>query len=275
MIRSEERTSADLRSRSSGVSVGSEPAAAARATAASAQSRTASYDTLRASRDRRCPSRAEAPRNGAERRDLPPPRGRGERLRRQLRRPAPAREEARPDHALALELWASGNADARSLATLVADPAQLTRAQADQVGAGGRLLPPRRDARPARGADRLRARGRRRLGPLDEGLRSERPGYETLSSVLRRGAGDLGCRLPPLADAHRAGDRQLAQPLASRDERRRHRRGCLPAGACAGRGRDGGAHRRGRRRPRRDRLQDAAAGPYIERALARKTPATA
>ena len=38
----------------------------------------------------------------------------------------------RHDHALALELWASGIHDARGLATLVADPARLTRAQTDR-----------------------------------------------------------------------------------------------------------------------------------------------
>jgi len=38
----------------------------------------------------------------------------------------------RRDHALALELWASGIHDARGLATLVADPARLTRAQTER-----------------------------------------------------------------------------------------------------------------------------------------------
>ena len=38
----------------------------------------------------------------------------------------------RRDHALALGLWASGIHDARGLATLVADPARLTRNQADR-----------------------------------------------------------------------------------------------------------------------------------------------
>ncbi len=36
------------------------------------------------------------------------------------------------DHALAEELWATGNADAMSLATMVADPAELTKSAADR-----------------------------------------------------------------------------------------------------------------------------------------------
>src|SRR5512134_536480 len=35
------------------------------------------------------------------------------------------------DHGLALALWGSGNADARCLATMVADPAVMTREEAD------------------------------------------------------------------------------------------------------------------------------------------------
>ena len=36
------------------------------------------------------------------------------------------------DHQLALQLWESGNTDARTLATLIADPKQMTLAQADK-----------------------------------------------------------------------------------------------------------------------------------------------
>ena len=36
------------------------------------------------------------------------------------------------DHDLAVELWDSGNADARTLATMVADPDELTPTQATQ-----------------------------------------------------------------------------------------------------------------------------------------------
>jgi 3-methyladenine DNA glycosylase AlkD len=35
------------------------------------------------------------------------------------------------DHVLALDLWDSGNADARCLATIVADPAAIPREEAD------------------------------------------------------------------------------------------------------------------------------------------------
>ncbi len=37
------------------------------------------------------------------------------------------------DHTLAMELWKTGNAEARVLALLVADPAKLTRADADRL----------------------------------------------------------------------------------------------------------------------------------------------
>jgi 3-methyladenine DNA glycosylase AlkD len=40
------------------------------------------------------------------------------------------------DHELALALWDSGNADARCLATMVADPAALTREEADAWAEG-------------------------------------------------------------------------------------------------------------------------------------------
>ncbi|HXV96609.1 MAG TPA: DNA alkylation repair protein [Gaiellaceae bacterium] len=38
------------------------------------------------------------------------------------------------DHELALALWDSGNADARCLATMVADPSAMARGEADAVG---------------------------------------------------------------------------------------------------------------------------------------------
>lgn len=40
------------------------------------------------------------------------------------------RKEIKRDHALALQLWATGNHDARTLATMIADPAQIDEAQA-------------------------------------------------------------------------------------------------------------------------------------------------
>ena len=36
------------------------------------------------------------------------------------------------DHRLAVQLWESGNADARTLATMIVDPKQITSAQADK-----------------------------------------------------------------------------------------------------------------------------------------------
>lgn len=43
------------------------------------------------------------------------------------------RKKIRIDHALAMELWETGNAEARVLALEVADPAKLTRADADRL----------------------------------------------------------------------------------------------------------------------------------------------
>ncbi len=42
------------------------------------------------------------------------------------------KKQIKVDHALAVQLWNSGNADARHLATMVADPAQITAKLADQ-----------------------------------------------------------------------------------------------------------------------------------------------
>ncbi len=44
---------------------------------------------------------------------------------------AKLRKEIKVDHALAVALWATGNHDARVLATKIADPASLTNTQAD------------------------------------------------------------------------------------------------------------------------------------------------
>ena len=49
-----------------------------------------------------------------------------------LRLPGTGRKYAKHDHALGVELWASGNFDARALATMLADPDQMKSAQLDQ-----------------------------------------------------------------------------------------------------------------------------------------------
>jgi 3-methyladenine DNA glycosylase AlkD len=41
------------------------------------------------------------------------------------------KKKIKVDHGLAVELWKSGNVDARTLATMIADPAKITAAQAD------------------------------------------------------------------------------------------------------------------------------------------------
>jgi len=47
------------------------------------------------------------------------------------------RKKVKIDHTLALELWKSGNAEARMMALQIADPAKLTRADADGFVKGG------------------------------------------------------------------------------------------------------------------------------------------
>lgn len=47
------------------------------------------------------------------------------------------RKQIKVDHALAMELWETGNSEARILALQVADPRQLTRADADRLLADG------------------------------------------------------------------------------------------------------------------------------------------
>lgn len=46
---------------------------------------------------------------------------------------AKLQKKIKVDHALAMELWRSGNAEARILALQIADPEQLTRADADRL----------------------------------------------------------------------------------------------------------------------------------------------
>ncbi len=47
------------------------------------------------------------------------------------------KKKIKVDHALALELWNTGNAEARILALLIADPARLSRADADALVKAG------------------------------------------------------------------------------------------------------------------------------------------
>ena len=180
-----------------------------------------------------------------------------------------------PDHALALELWASGNADARSLATLVADPARLTRAQADRWARevdyylhAGMLAT-------------LVARTDFALEAVDDWTRSTKDfvreaGYDTLSSVLRQGE-------PEISDAAcRRWLTRIEREIGNSPNRSRHAMNAaviavgvfrpeLAPDAVATAERIGEIDvdhgETGCKTP--------AAGPYIERALARKTPATA
>jgi 3-methyladenine DNA glycosylase AlkD len=52
---------------------------------------------------------------------------------------AKIQKKIKVDHALALELWKTGNAEARVLALQVADPAKLTRADADGLVKDGQV----------------------------------------------------------------------------------------------------------------------------------------
>src|SRR5262245_42358814 len=50
---------------------------------------------------------------------------------------AKLRRKIKVDHVLAMDLWKTGNADARILALQIADPEQLTQAAADGLIKGG------------------------------------------------------------------------------------------------------------------------------------------
>ncbi len=70
-------------------------------------------------------------RQTADGRDLQALRIRRQRLRRADSEIAKLQKKIKVDHALALELWKTGNAEARILALQIADPEKLTRADAD------------------------------------------------------------------------------------------------------------------------------------------------
>jgi 3-methyladenine DNA glycosylase AlkD len=53
---------------------------------------------------------------------------------------AKLRKKIKCDHALAMDLWKSGNAEARALALQIADPAKLTRSAADKFVKDGPAL---------------------------------------------------------------------------------------------------------------------------------------
>src|SRR5215831_19336352 len=52
---------------------------------------------------------------------------------------AKLQKKIKVDHALAMELWGTGNAEARILALLVSDPQRLTRADADRLLQEGQI----------------------------------------------------------------------------------------------------------------------------------------
>jgi 3-methyladenine DNA glycosylase AlkD len=180
------------------------------------------------------------------------------------------------DHGLALALWESGNADARCLATMVADPAVMTRQEADawvedidyylHADLVGGLV----------------ARMPFALGAIDDWTRSpedfvRQTGYVALASHLRAGG-------PPLSDAAcRRWLKRIEREIHRSPNRSRHAmngaliaigvfRPELAADAVAAAERIGRVEvdhgETGCRTP--------AAAAYIERALARaKTPASA
>ncbi|HXV32863.1 MAG TPA: DNA alkylation repair protein [Gaiellaceae bacterium] len=180
------------------------------------------------------------------------------------------------DHALALALWDSGNADARCLATMVADPAALTRGEADAWVEGIDYYVH------ADLVGGLVARTPFALEAIDGWTRSDgdfvrQTGYVALASYLRGGK-------PPLSDAAcRRWLKRVEREIHESPNRSRHAmngaliaigvfRPELAAEAVAAAGRIGTVEvdhgETGCKTP--------AAVPYIERSLARsKTPATA
>ncbi len=204
--------------------------------------------------------RARAARHGAEPQDLPAPRCRRMPVRsRALRTCAAWPSESRSITSSAEALWQTGNVDARSLATMIVDPARMSGADLDRwlegldyyllasLVAGVAARTPHACAK----ADEWTARP----GELDG-----EAGWD-LVALLAKDDGELSDayfedKLPTLERA----DREGAEPNAACDERgadrdRWSQRRATEAGA---RGRRENRRRRGR--SRRDGLQDAGRG---------------
>ena len=134
------------------------------------------------------------------------------------------KKRLKTDHHLARALWASGNYDARILATMVADPQQMTARRPRRLGGGGGLLP--RGGRPG-----PEPRGAPLPTPLGDGQALDRLGRRV--GRLRRLAAAVGpgparrerrrrC-LPRPAAGHRGAHPRQPEPRPPRDEQRRDR----------------------------------------------------
>ena len=166
------------------------------------------------------------------------------------------------DHALAAELWDSGNHDARVLALRVADAASVDESLAERwltgvdnyilaEGLGGLCA----RSPHARAAQRLLARPTQPSGTASTGWFIVTCTAEDPRCLVGRWT----LREPP-GSPDRGRDRPAAQSRPPRDERRADRHGAArrqSAPLGAGRGRP---HRPGQGRPRPDRLQDPRRG---------------
>ena len=174
---------------------------------------------------------------------------------------AKLQKKIKVDHALAMELWKTGNAEARVLALQVADPEKLTRADADRMVKDGpvRFVGCYLSELVARSPIAEKTMRAWMKSP-DECFREmgygdfRRPPEGRPGLGQRRGRGES-------AGDDREGDPPLPELGAVRDERRAHRDRHLQAGAPQESDRGGQAHRQGRGRPRRDELQDARRRP--------------
>lgn len=170
---------------------------------------------------------------------------------------AKLQKKIKVDHPLAMELWRSGNAEARILALQIADPEQLTRADADRLVQEG----------PARFVGSYLAGLLSRSPLADEMMRAwmkskrgspARDGVRDFQRPLACGSrGRQRRRHQKSARDYRAGDPPLSQLGAAGDEWRVDLDRHLQAGIAQAGDRGGQAHRKDRGRPRRDELQDA------------------
>ena len=129
-------------------------------------------------------------------------------------------KKIKTDHALALDLYATGNSDAMYLAGMIADPAAFTKADLQKWVKGGVLV---HTQRVCGAVGRVRVAVRPRTRARVDGQR-RRTGRERRLVYLRQPRRDQAGRGPRPRGGREAvrpgegGDRQRPEPRAVRDE---------------------------------------------------------
>ena len=115
---------------------------------------------------------------------------------------AKIKKKIKVDHSLAMELWKTGNAEARILALLIADPAKLSRADADNLVKDGQVrflhcyLSDLLARTPGAGPPVIHAWWPARLDPVQLAIHRRKV---TGSILMTRPVGELGRIDPPIA----------------------------------------------------------------------------